>query len=100
MNIKVPISVGGVPFGEAEINVAPVLFYAPWGGVAVALVPSPGANLTGVKLTALCQGRVLLEPGMRGLNSYNGTIGEDDYYSYAKLPGSIVDNKSAIRYMR
>ena len=100
MNIKVPVSVGGVAFSAGEIEAAPMLFYTPWGGDATAYVPNANANLTGVKLAALRQGWVLLEPGMRGLTSFGGTIGEDDYYSYAKLPNPIVDNKAAIRYLR
>jgi hypothetical protein len=101
MNIKVPVSLNGVPF--ENVNDAPILMYNPWGGDNGSAPPSSTTvDTTGfsVKRRAMAQGWVLIEPGMRGQSHYVGTIGAADYYNYGKLPWPIVDLKASIRYLR
>ena len=104
MNIKVPVSYNGVPFKEADLAKAPIMFANPWGGDNGAAVDDP-ANLAAKRRDALiapamAHGWIIVEPGMRGNNCYSGTIGGDDYVDYGKLPGPIADLKAAIRYLR
>lgn len=100
MNIKVPTGMT-----KEELAEAPILIYNPWGGdrgsaVSAVDVLAFKAEPEIVIKTAIQNGWVVVEPGMRGANCYTGTIGEDDYYNYGKLPYPIVDLKAAIRYLR
>ena len=104
MNIKVPVSINGVAFDEADLADAPILFYNPWGGDRGYPVGDPSQLVhrgNGVVEPAMQNGWIIVEPGMRGgYNIYSGEIGSEDYYNYGKLPGPLADLKAAIRYLR
>ena len=99
MNISVPVSYDGNAFDENDTQNAPMLFYNPWGGDYGSAVGEAG-SVGAMGQAALTEGWVVVEPGMRGSNCTAGTIGEDDYYNYGKLPYPLVDLKAAIRYLR
>lgn len=99
MNIKVPVSYGGIPF--EDLSNAPILHYNPWGsdnGAAVLSATTVESNA--MKRRALTSGWILVEPGMRGVNTTSGTVGAANYNAYGKLPNPIVDLKASIRYLR
>ena len=103
LNINVPISYDGVPFDEAAVDAAPMLFFIPWGGDAGSAAPTPGTFIgKGVVMTsrALSEGWVVVEPGMRGSNCTTGTADTEGYHNFGKLPYPVVDLKAAIRYLR
>ncbi|MDR0489655.1 MAG: hypothetical protein LBH28_00215 [Oscillospiraceae bacterium] len=122
MNIKVPVSFKGVAFTAGALATAPILFVNPWGGDAGAAAPAANTLDTSIfKRGAMERGWVLVEPGMRGNNTYAGTVtgavaaGSGDNWNrpdvsggsvssnfahYGKLPNPIVDLKAALRYLR
>jgi len=95
LNIKVPISYGGVVFDPAAVASGPILAYNPWGGdngAAVASVSGiTGAGAMGVEW--LRQGNVSVEIAHRGKGQTSGGI------NYGKMPWPQVDMKSALRYL-
>ena len=95
LNISVPDGMT-----REELAKAPILVYNPWGGDNGKPVYTPGEFGTDMQKEAIKRGWVVVEPGMRGNNCYTGTIGEDDYYDYGKLPYPLADLKAAIRYLR
>ena len=126
MNIKVPVSftpTGGttITFSEEDLALAPILFVNPWGGDAGSAVSAANAMSDTFRRGAMQRGWVVVEPGMRGNNTYSGAVGAApgkigdhafnnplgvggaigaNFTHYGKLPNPIVDLKAALRYLR
>ena len=102
LNIKVPVSFNDKQFDQAGMADAPIMFYNPWSGDrGSSPVGKEDAVDNEVVADALARGWVVVTPGMRGGNNcFSGTIGQDDYVNYGKLPGPLADLKAAIRYLR